>query len=369
MEPRCDQCGFALTAGDLTAGVCANCGRPLASGAGADTAVANDSQTRPVPPRASQSTSDTAFDAGAERPTVPPVPPLDAVTAPVMPFAGYQPPVLPRTGPRTPGAVQRPDTVPPTYPRRAGGPYESPENTAALPPALRSDGAAGAPDERSARSRRLVGVSAVALVLVLLLGTGAALLVSNGQLGGLFSLGPTTAIVTNTPGGGPPPPPAGFVRYTAANYTIIYPKGWAETPQTAGTTDLVEFRDPGANAHFEIQTIAGGSDLAGLDDQFIAKLSTALANNLAITPTIANKSTPINASVATETWAMESADVTVPSAAGGQSVTWHVVALATLRNQTTYLIGYFAPQAVFSTQDATVFQPMLSSLRLESPQP
>lgn len=61
-------------------------------------------------------------------------------------------------------------------------------------------------------------------------------------------------------------------------------------------------------------------------------------------------------------WTHKVATITVTRA--NQTVAWHVEMLAAQHGQNTVLVAYFAPAAVFASENATHFTPMVNSLAL-----
>ncbi len=349
VQIRCDQCGRMLAPREPTTVVCPSCGRanviPSELIAGAFP-QADDSATRPVPTSALASAGPEEL---AERPTSPPPPPRDPQTAPAGPYrGGYVPPSVPRSG----GApFAQADSGLPTPPRDA---------TAVLPPGAGATGPADATSGRRGLGRWAI-VSGTALLVVLLLGSGGVVLVANGTLGNVFGTGQSpTATTANTPTTAALP---GFRQFASPDgeFQLKVPESWAAAQQTVSGVSLALFSDPATQANFEIEVVKSSADPASLDAQFINQVGPSLAGasgSSALTGTPAADTTPLAGIL----WTRQIADVTVTK--GGQSVTWEVVALSAQRNQNTLLIAYFAPQAVFTTENATHFVPMLNSLTL-----
>ncbi|GAC1459347.1 MAG: hypothetical protein PVSMB4_18680 [Ktedonobacterales bacterium] len=401
-QVRCDQCGRDFMADELGAGTCPSCGRaivlPPAQAAAAFPALA-DPITRPVGLAEGVAVTPAATPSPlADRPTAPPPPPLDPMTAPAAPYAPYEPPSLPRSrvaGGELPqpaaedgsqtraaldigaeGAVAAPPldptmTMPPgTMPAAAApidgpAPRRGPRHTRGQPPRRRTPG-------------WLAAVSAVALLVVLMVGSGLVVLLAMGRLQGLFGLGveaQATATPRSTASAGPPTATVGFRTYAApdGSYRIDVPNNWPDPQHHIDATyELSLFYDPSTRSNFEIERItsASGSDPKGTDDLFFAALANTLAHPASGpsgTATVSGKTQPENVSVAGSTWTQETADILV--SAGGQMQTQHVVALATVHGQAMYLVAYFAPKSTFDTVDATDFQRMVGSLILLSATP
>ncbi|HEY7832924.1 MAG TPA: hypothetical protein VIG30_05085 [Ktedonobacterales bacterium] len=349
-EMRCDQCGRLLTPSEVRAGVCPSCGRPILNAADAadqETAAAfagDDSGTRPIAP---------AQPSSPPLPTAPPPPPADALTAPATPISPYRPPALPRATPTTSA---------PAEPAVAA----ADERTAAMPahllPAEADIAASGA---RERKGGRFGWASALALLIVLVLGAITALLAANGQLAGI--LGETsstpTAVPSATPTAGPPAPPTGFARYPASSFSIIYPSGWVQVVQPGG---LVAFTSPGTGANLQVQ-ISNQGDPQSLDDVYISGLGTFLLHDVNGTSAVSGKTAPAPFTAAGVVWTREEADVAVTS--GGTTTAWHVAALAVTHGQQTYLISFYAPTTAFAAQDGAFFEPMVNSFLFVSQQP
>ena len=362
---RCDQCGRLLTPSEVRAGICPSCGRAIsapAEMAATDTLPTSapaddDSQTRPMPALAPMPAP--ASSSPEAPPTAPPPPPEEALTAPAAPVAEYRPPPRPRA---TPDANQAPAVA---------SPASADDRTAAMTPHLAPDASAapvaaaptGAERNGRAKQSRLGWVSALALLIVLVIGSTGALLAANGQLGALLGT-PPSPTATASPTAGPPPAPAGFTRYTAPDFTIVYPSGWVKAPQPSG---LVLFTNPGVRANFLVQTFSQVTDPGNLNDSFISGLGPTLLNGAQGKTAISHKTTPATAPLAGTLWTRTEADVAVTS--GGKTVTWHVVSLAVAHNQRMYLVSYFATADAFGAQDSAFFEPMTKSLLLVSSQP
>lgn len=351
-QMRCAQCGRALSAATVQAGVCPSCGYPIARAVSTASEPAEDgSQTRPMPPALRPAPVTPPMPDAA--PTAPPPPPAEALTAPAAPIPSYRPPALPRATSGTAATV----------------PASAAEQTAALPPGL-LPGVVTAPSSPSSgetpESKRpgLGWLVALLLLIVLLLGSAAALLAANGQLSWLVGQASPTVTATASPTAGPPPPPTGFTRFTGAGYTIDYPSGWSQTTLPGSTTN---FSNLAIQAAFQVQTFDHVSDPLTLDDGLINQLGPALVGSGQGSSAVSGKTDPTSVTVAGTVWTREEADVAVTS--GGKTTTWHVVALAVAHQQQSLLVSYYAHNTDFAGQDRASFEPMLSSLLLVSSQP
>lgn len=409
-EIRCDQCGREFIPGaSATDAICPSCGRamtvpegtlaaafPVASAASpatdasalaaspdaptarpaAASLTTDDAATRPVPPEviaaAMPAAAPPAGEAALERPTSPPAPPLDAHTMPAEAFGTYEPPSLPRSraageppatlaaGAVAPARLERTQDLPPELLRDRGGVFDTrPVDASAVEAAT-----------RAARTGRRMGpISAIALLIVLVLGSGGAVLISTGRLDSLLGTGqpPATATATASTVSGPPTAPAGFQTYTASDgsYILNVPSSWAIVPSSAAP--LTIFADLNTNANFEIDRVAQLVDPQSHDDLAIQKIGAALASKVNGTAAVSNKTGPTTLPLTSTLWTQQAADIAVT--ASGQTVTWHLVVLSVQHGQSTLLVAYFAPQAIFASTDAADFQPMLSSLRLVTPGP
>jgi hypothetical protein len=328
-EARCDTCGRALTADQAGGLICPSCGRAAVipseaiSGAIAATTYAtDDSSTRPVPELARNR---------AEGPTAPPPPPLDPQTAPAMPYPGeYVPPALPRSGGAPAGIV------------------------GAAPPA-----------PAAARVRRRVGrggiASAISLLVLLIIGASGAVMLANGKLGNLLG-GGTTSVSTPTPP--TPTTTGGFTPFASPDgvYRLNVPSAWTSTRVPQSTVTLEIFADPATQANVNIEALPASSDPNVVTDQFVNQVGPSLAG--------AGGSSALNAPPTADTtplagtlWTRKQATVSV-TRQGQEAVTWQVVALATQHGANTVLVAYFAPVAVFASENAAHFTPMLNSLTL-----
>ncbi len=318
-----------------------------------------------------------AGDPAQERPTSPPVPPFDPRTMPAEAFGQYEPPSLPRSrtaaepapaadsAGATPEASPGPDrldrtqALPPELLRDRGGAFDTqPVDASAV------DAAARAPR----KGGRTGAISAIALLVVLILGSGGAVLISSGRLDSLLGTNqPTVTVVPTNTVAGPPTALTGFQSYSApdGSYLISVPAGWAIVP--SASAPLTIFADLNTGANFEIDRVAQLEDPRSHDDLAIQKIAVALASKVNGTSSVSNKTAPTSVPLTGTLWTQEAADIAVTGS--GQTVTWHVVVLSVQHGQSTLLIAYFAPQAIFSTTDTADFQPMLNSLRLVSPGP
>lgn len=405
-QVRCDQCGREFVAEGMGSGVCPSCGHAVAlppAQAAAALPAMEDPITRPVGLAEGVAFSPAVTPSSlADRPTAPPPPPIDPMTAPAAPYAPFEPPSLPRS--RAAGDDARPAVEDDSQTRTAldlgagaapaaSGPARPLDPTMTMPPGMmprastptggpaRSHGPRRSPRRPPPRRapRWLTVLSAAALLVVLMVGSGVVVLLSMGRLQGLIGLGAgATATATPQPNApaGPPTATTGFRTYTAADgsYRIDVPINWPD-PQNRkpdATHDLTLFYDPTTQSNFEIERIAGGgsADPKGTDDLLFTTLANVLAHPTsgpAGTATVSGKSLPDDVSAAGSTWTRETADIAV--SAGGQTHTLYVVALATVHAQDMYLLVYFAPKASFDAMDAAAFQRMVGSLILLSARP
>jgi hypothetical protein len=399
-QVRCDQCGRDFMADELGAGACPSCGRaivlPPAQAAAAFPELA-DPITRPVGLAEGVAFAPVVTPSPlADRPTAPPPPPIDPMTAPAAPYVPFEPPSLPRS--RAAGDVPQPaaDGGSPTRGALDSGAgaeaARALDPTMTMPPGTMPPAAAS--DEGPARRRGprhthgqpprrrtprwLAALSAVALLVVLMVGSGVVVLLAMGRLQGLFGLGvdaQATATPRSTAPAGPPTPAVGFRTYTApdGSYRIDVPNNWPDPQHRIdATAEQSLFYDPNTQSNFEIERITGasGSDPKGTDDLYFAALANALAHPTSGpsgTATVSGKSLPEDMAVAGSTWTRETADIVV--SAGGQTQTLHVAALATVHGQDMFLVAYFAPKSAFDAVDATAFQRMIGSLILLSATP
>jgi hypothetical protein len=363
---HCDQCGRALIPTAATTIVCPSCGYaaivPAQAIAGAHVAY-DDSATRPVPPEVAAASSERPAPlADQERPTLPPPPPVEATTQTASPLGTYAPPSLPRSRADAPA-----EPIPP-------GGDELNERSNTTPTALLRghdplhdtrpvDGSAvQAALVKGSKRGPLAMLSALALLLVLALGTAAAVLAANGRLNDIFApfvpAATPTAIPTAT--AGPPPPPAGFTRYTAPDgtFTLVVPNSWSQ-----GTSNQpVLFTDPSRTIYFEIQSVSSQLDSQTATQDFLSKFGPASPGATQLGPL-----TQDSVLVAGIAWARTAVDITVTSS--GNVVPWHVNVLATQHDGKTLLIAYFSPRSLFASEDTAHFQVMLDSLLLLSPRP
>jgi hypothetical protein len=305
--------------------ICPSCGRAAtipSEAIAAAVSATDDSTTRPVPEFAQQM---------AERPTAPPPPPLDPQTAPAMPYPGeYVPPALPRSG---------------------GVPAFS---ASAAPPESASSGRRGG---------RGLTASIVSLLVLLLIGASGAVMLANGKLGSLLGGGGTTSVATPTPAV-TPTTPGGFVPFVSPDgvYRLNVPNTWLSTRVPQSTLSLEVFSDPATQANVNIEVLPASNDPNAATDQFINQVGPSLAGS--------GGSSSLNAPASADTtplagtlWTRKTATISV-TRQGQQAVNWQVVALAAQHGQNTVLIATFAPVAVFASENAAHFTPMLDSLRL-----
>lgn len=366
---QCDQCGRLLAPSEATTIICPSCGyaaivpaQTIAS-AGAEL---EDGATRPVP-TAVLPPAPTAAPAPLpeqERPTSPPPPPpVTMSTQAAAPLGAYAPASLPRSRADTPA-----EPVPPGHDQPQDGPHAMPaELLRGRDPLNDTRPADGALVEAAKGTRRapLTVLSAIALVIVLALGTGAALLAANGRLNQLvapFQPSPVpTAQPTATPG--PPPAPAGFTRFTAADgtYTLGVPDGWTQVTQGK----LTIFASTQDHANFEIQALAGQLDPQTAAGSFLTQLGPLLSgtSGTAQLGPLTRDTTQAAGSV----WDRTAADLTVT--ASGAATSWHAVVLVTQHDGTTLVVAYFSPSSLFAEEQTTHFQVMLDTLLLLSPRP
>jgi hypothetical protein len=358
----CDQCGRAVTPGENGTLICPSCGRAAmvpADTYAADLASADDPATRPVSPEVAAATSTAAAPplppAAQDRPIAPP-PPRDPATQPATPY----------------GKHDGKDDLP-SLPRSHAAGSPPPDATMPLPPELAAQ--AGASGDRDAPRKRSGAtlLSAIALLIVLALGSAGAVLAANGRLASLLDFVRSTptpaATATAVPGAGQPTAPAGFVRYRASDGTFFLdvPAAWTHQAISGSSHVATVFSDPTTGANFEIDAAPQTADPAQHDQLALTTLADFLAASSKGTRTITADGPSDALPVAGSLWTRETADIAV--AAGGQTATWHVVALSAQHNGSTLLVLYFAPQAVFPHEDAAHFQTMLDSLELVSPGP
>ena len=364
----CAQCGRALAPTDSATTVCPSCGSSAVvptqtiarSGLASDDSATRPALAEPTVPAPALAVALPE----QERPTLPPPPPLDATTMTASPLGAFIPPSLPRS---TGQAHAEP--IPPGGDE---GDERSPNTPSAL---LRGkdpvhdthpvDGPIGlAAGVQRPQRGGLTAVSAIALVVVLAVGTAGAILAANGHLTNLFSSSvQATPTVAPTATAGPPAPPAGYTRFTASDgtYTLVLPSGWAHI--TSGSLTL--FADPQAGTNFEIESLTAQLDAQTVSNDFLARLDPAppgTSGTATIGPLVRD-SVP----VAGTAWTRTTTDLSVT--ASGTTVQWHVVVLVTQRTGATLLAAYFAPNSIFAREDTTHFQVMLDSLTLLSPQP
>jgi hypothetical protein len=364
-QMRCDQCGRALAPAAATTVVCPSCGYAaiVPSQALSGSAVPDDdSATRPV--RSEPAPVPAAVLPSQEMPTSPPPPPLDAQTATAAPLGVYTPPSLPRSrndAPAEPipaGSDQRDDEAPSTPTALLRGRDPLNDTRPVEGPVAQAGAASGG------KRSRWTFISAVALVIVLALGTSGALLEANGRLNALLApflpAAAPTAIPTVT--AGPPPPPAGFTRFTAPDgtYSVDVPANWHTGNGTAN--QLVLFTDTTGTVDFEIESLPGLLDPKEVTNDFFAAFGPQSPGAVHAGP-----ATQDSVPVAGMEWTRTAADVGVVSS--GATVSWHLVVLTAQHNGNTLVIGYFAPRNIFPTEDSSHFQVMLGSLMLLSPQP
>jgi hypothetical protein len=139
------------------------------------------------------------------------------------------------------------------------------------------------------------------------------------------------------------------------------PSAW--TRVTSGQLTL--FTDGEAGINFEIESLAGLLDPQSVTQAFLSHLDPAPVGmtGTAHLGTVTTNSVPLSGLA----WARTTADLTVTAA--GTTVPWHAVVLVTQHGGSTFLVAYFAPSTLFTSEDATHFQVMLSSLNLSSTQP
>jgi hypothetical protein len=287
----------------------------------------DDSTTRPVPELAQEL---------AERPTAPPPPPLDPQTAPAMPYPGeYVPPALPRSG---------------------GVPALAARDATAAPPVSAS---------ASRRAGRGVIASAITLLVLLIIGASGAVMLANGKLAGLLG-GGTTNVATAAPA--TPTAASGFRPFASPDgvYRLNVPSTWTSTQVPQSTLTLEVFSNPATQANVNIEVLHASNDPNVVTDEFINQFGPTLANP----PGTSGGTSALNGPPTADTtplagtlWTRKLATITVTKQ-GQAAVTWQVVALAAQHGQNTVLIAYFAPEAVFASENAAHFTPMLNSLTL-----
>jgi hypothetical protein len=285
------------------------------------------------------------------------------MTLPAAPLGAYVPPALPRSRadisaesvpPEAEAAEERAAVLPAALVRG----HDPVQDTRPVDGPLRMPAATGG-------KRRPMGVaSALALLVVLLLGMAGVVMAANGRLNGLFPNIFPPAHPTPTPSA-TSSPPAGFVRYTPPDgvYALDMPATWTSTYDHEAHLSLLA--DPLASANFEIEVVPGLLDPAGADGDFLSKLRPALAGSGG--STTAGTSTSDTILLHGLTWTRQTTDVTVTLSTGTVTV-WHLVVLATqYHQQDTVVLGYFSPQGSFATEESEYFQIMLSSLTLGVP--
>ena len=218
------------------------------------------------------------------------------------------------------------------YPAYPGGQYGAPYGYGEPP----------APPRRS--GNWLLPV--VVVLLLLLVGGGAGYVLTHGKalLTSTTAHGTPTAAATTTPG-----IPAGFRLYTdnSAHVQFVMPHDWIAHGSISASSGLA-LTSPDLNKAFEVLKAPGTADNGALATAFLDGVAGSSG-------TVANRVGPTQVSLAGETWAQESADVT----RNGETV--HVVALVASHSGATYLLGYLAPPSVFADANTRYFQPMVQS--------
>jgi hypothetical protein len=322
-QARCDTCGRALIPDQAGGLICPSCGRAAVIPSEAIVAAVHstdDSTTRPVPEFAQEL---------AERPTAPPPPPLDPQTAPAIPYPGqYVPPALPRSG---------------GVPAMAATPQTSTSS-----------------DRRAGRGAT---ASIISLLVLLIIGASGAVMLANGKLAGLLG-GGTTSVATATPAPPTPTTASDFVPFVSPDgvYRLNVPKTWTSTHVPQSTLSLEVFSDPSTQANVNIEALPSSNDPNTVTDQFINQVGPSLAGSggsSALTAPATADTTPLAGTL----WTRKTATISV-TRQGQATVTWQVVALAAQHGANTVLVAYFAPVAVFASENAAHFTPMLNSLTL-----
>jgi hypothetical protein len=323
VQARCDTCGRSLVPDQAGGLICPSCGRAAAIPSEVIAATmhsTDDSTTRPVP--------EFAQDL-AERPTAPPPPPLDPQTAPAMPYPGeYVPPALPRSG-GVPAASAAPPAAPPSA-------------------------------SASRRAGRGAIASAITLLVLLIVGASGAVMLANGKLAGLLGSGTTTSVSATAT----PTTASGFSPFASPDgvYRLNVPSTWTSTQVPQSTLTLEIFADPATQANVNVEVLHASTDPNVVSDQYINQFGPALAGTGG-TSALNGAPTADTTPLAGALWARRTATVTVTKQ-GQTAVTWQVVAQAVQHGQNTVLIAYFASVAVFATENADHFTPMLNSLTL-----
>ncbi len=261
-------------------------------------------------------------------------PAVDA--APTGPLPGGAPENMP-TAPMP--AVAPRATAAPAVPGVQQSQEQTPSLSTGYPPAPAPSVPAVSVTDYFQSGRRSATPLIVGLVVLLVLGGGAAIFaLTRGGLG-------------QTQGAATPNAAAAVATYTDMDgvYTLSVPKTWLTTGNAALTT-FGPAAEPGVRVEIERLEVA----LNGHQDDVASSFFDSAASSAG--GSVTNRAGPTSVTLAGITWSQYSGDLTVGA------TTEHMVVLIADHAGSTVEIASIAPKDSFTSDDTQFFQPMLKSL-------